>query len=80
MKGKTTLIIAVLEALVLLTIKLSDWAEARKNKPRAATVRRANKHRVVQPGSAEYDGESPEETTNAAYLPASGSTTDEKIY
>ena len=81
MKHKLTLIIAVLEAVVLLTMKLMDWKEAKNEKPAAGKVRRANGHRVVNPSPREYDREpSQGEREHAAYLPASISAADETVH
>jgi len=81
MRGKLTIILAVLEAAVLLVMKACDWKESKNQRPTAGKARSAKGHRVVNPGQAEYDeGLTPGDKTNAAYLPASGSTADEKIH
>lgn len=80
MKHKATIIIAVLEALVLLTMKLMDWKESKSQKPAAGKARKAGKHRVVQPGSREYDERSTRGDLDATYLLAGSSAPDEEIH
>lgn len=80
MKGKVTIILAVLEAAVLLVMKAIDWKESKTYKPAAGNARRAAGRRVVKPGSPDYNDRPPEGDKNAAYLPASSSTTDEEIH
>lgn len=80
MSKKLTIIIAVLEAVVLLTMKLMDWKESKSQKPAASKARRAGGKRVVNPSSPEYDGELSRGDQNAAYLPAGSGATDEKIH
>ena len=80
MKGKATIIVAVLEAAVLLTMKLMDWKEAKAHKPAASKARRAGKHRVVNPDRPEYDDQPSRGDRSAAYLPASSGPADQKIH
>ena len=80
MRGRLTIIIAVLEATVLLVMKLVDWRESKTKKPIASKVRTVKGHQVVNLDPGEYDGDKPQGETNAAYLPASGSSADEKIH
>ena len=80
MRGKVTIIIAVLEAIVLLTIKLCDWKESKAQKPMSGKARRAAGRRVVNPAQPEYDTESPRGDNNAAYLSAGGSAADKTIH
>lgn len=80
MKHKLTIIIAVLEATVLLVMKLMDWKESKTHKPAAGRARRAGGHRVVNTDRQEYDGRPSRGDTNAAYLPASSGSADEKIH
>jgi len=77
---KLTIIIAVLEATVLLTMKLMDWKESKSEKPAAGKAPRAAGHRVVNPAAKEYYGEEPQGEKNAAYLPAGSSAPDEKVH
>ena len=80
MKGKLTIIIAVLEAVSLLTMRLVDWRESKMEKPTAGKARTARGHRVVNPSSPEYTGESPEGENRAINFLASGDAADEEIY
>jgi hypothetical protein len=77
---KTTIIIAVLEAAVLLVMKLMDWKESKTQKPAAGKARQAAGHRVVKPSPREYDGEPPEGDSSAINFLASGGPADEKIH
>ncbi len=80
MTKKVTIIIAVLEAVVLLVMKLMDWKESKTQRPAAGKAHRASGRRVVNPSSPAYDEEHPRGDQNAAYLPAGSSATDEKIH
>ena len=81
MRGKLTIILAVIEATVLLVMKACDWKDSKNQRPTAGKLQRAAGHRVVNPCPSEYDEElTPGDPKNAAYLPASGSTADEKIH
>ena len=77
---KATIIIAVIEAVVLLAMKLMDWKESKTQKPAAGKAQRAAGHRVVKPAPPAYDGESPEGDSSAINILASGSAADEKIH
>lgn len=80
MRGKLTIVIAVLEAVVLLVMKLCDWKESKKQKPTAGKARTVDGHRVVNPAPTEYDDEPSRGEINAAYLPASGSSADKTLH
>ena len=79
MSKKVTLVIAVLEAAVLLVMKASQWQQNKRNKPNAAKAHSVGGKRVVQPSSPRYDERSRGDK-NAAYFPASGGAADEKIH
>jgi len=81
MRGKLTIILAVLEATVLLVMKACDWKESKNQRPTAGKVKKAGGHRVVNPCPPEYDEDfTPGDVHDAAYLPAGGSAADEKIH
>jgi len=77
---KTTIIIAVLEAVVLLVMKLMDWKESNNQKPAAGKARRAGGRRVVNPAPQDYNGESPRGDQRAIDILAGSSATDEKVH
>ena len=77
---RTTIILAVIEAAVLLVMKACDWKESRTQKPASSKVRQAGGRRVVNPSPPAYDGESPEGEISAINILASSSTADEKIH
>ena len=77
---KATIIIAVLEAIVLLVLKLVDWKEAKDQKPASAKARRAGGHRVVNPAPEEYNGNPPEGDDSAINILAGSSTSDKNIH
>lgn len=79
-KGKLTIIIAILEALSLITMRLVDWKESKDEKPAAGKARTAKGHRVVNPSTPEYTGGSPEGEKRAINILASGNAADEKIH
>ena len=80
MSKKLTLTVAILEALVLLVMKVSQRHQNKQNKPVAGEARKAAGRRVVNPSPPRYDDDLPPGDKNAAYLPASGSAADEKIH
>ena len=80
MRGKLTIMIAVLEAAVLLTMKLMDWKETKSQKPAAGKAHRAGGRRVVTPAPQDYNDRPPEGERSAVNILASGQTADEKIY
>jgi len=80
MRGKVTIIIAVLEAVVLLVMKLMDWKESNNQKPASGKARRAGGRRVVNPSPPDYNNEPHEGDQNAAYFPAGSSAADEEIH
>jgi len=80
MKHKLTIIIAVMEALGLLTMKLMDWRESKDQKPAAGKAHRAGGRRVVNPSPPEYNDRSPEGERSAINILAGSSAADEEIY
>ena len=80
MKHKLTIIIAVLEATVLLVMKLMDWKESKTQKPASGKARRAAGHRVVNPAPQDYNDGSPGGDQRAIDILAGSSATDEKIH
>jgi hypothetical protein len=77
---KSTIIIAVIEATVLLVMKLMDWKESKAQKPTAGKAHRVRGRRVVNPCPAEYDGRPPEGESSAINILAGSSAADEKIH
>lgn len=80
MRGKVTIIIAVLEAVVLLVMKLCDWKESKVQKPMASKARTAAGKRVVNPAPPEYDDQPSQGDRSAAYFPTSSGPADEEIH
>jgi len=80
MKHKLTIIIAVLEAIVLLTMKLMDWKEAVNEKPASGKAKTVAGHRVVNPAPEEYNGNPPEGDDSAINILAGSSTSDKNIH
>jgi hypothetical protein len=76
---KSTIIISVLEAIVILVIKLIDWKESRQHKPAAGRVRSIKGKPVVRSEESEYYKTTPDGDENAADLLAGPSAADEKI-
>jgi len=79
-KHKLTIIIAVLEAVVLLTMKLMDWKESKDQKPAAGKAQRAGGHRVVNPAPPGYNDRPPEGDSSAIDILAGSSAADEKVH
>jgi len=80
MKHKLTIITAVLEAIVLLTMKLMDWKEGGSKKPAASKASAVRGHRVVNLATSEYIDGSPKGESSAAYVLAGSGPADEKIH
>jgi hypothetical protein len=77
---KATIIIAVLEAMVLLVMKLMDWKESKSQKPAAGKARKVGGRRVVNPSPQSYNARPPEGDSSAINFLAGSSATDEKIH
>lgn len=81
MSKKLTLIVVVLEAIAMITMKYCSFIQGKQQKPAASKAYKAAGHRVVKPPQSEYDEQlSRGDTSDAVNLPASGSTADEKIH
>jgi len=79
-KHKLTIIIAVLEAVVLLTMKLMDWKESKDQKPASGKARRAGGHRVVNPAPQDYNDRPPEGDDSAVNILAGSGAADEDVH
>lgn len=80
MKHRLTILIAVLEAAVLLVMKFVDWRETKTQKPAAGKAATVAGHRVVKPDQPEYYEGFTRGDKNAAYLPAGIGAADEEIH
>jgi hypothetical protein len=75
------LLIAVLEATVLLVMRFASWHESKRHVSRGNRAREVAGHRVVKPAPKEYNTDDPEgETNHAAYLSAGSSAVDEDVH
>jgi len=79
-KHKLTIIVAVMEAVVLLTMKLMDWKEAKTEKPAASKARTVKGRRVVKLSPQEYHGEPPTGENSAVNLLAGSSASDKNVH
>lgn len=70
----------MLEAAVLLTMKLMDWQETKSQKPAAAKARKANGRRVVNPSPQDYNNEPPEGDSSAVNILAGRDAPDEVVH
>ena len=77
---KSTIIMAVIEATVLLIMKLMDWKETKTQKPAAAKARQAAGHRVVNPAPQDYNERPPTGDPDAANILAGESAPDEEVH
>ena len=77
---KSTIILAVIEATVLLIMKMMDWKESKTQKPAAAKARQAGGHRVVNPSPQDYTDRPPTGDPDATNILAGSSASDEEIH
>lgn len=80
MSKRLTLVIALVEATVLLVMKYASWYQGKQQKPAASKAYRAAGHRVVKPSPPAYNDALPQGETDAAYLPTSSGPADKKIH